>query len=94
MPCLVVIILFGFPRLGLFLFWLLTTYIQTAFQTRIWPFLGFLFLPYTTLAYMWAANATDHQISGGWVFLIVLGVIFDLASTGSAKRRRKHAWPM
>jgi hypothetical protein len=88
MPCLVVIALLGLPRLALFLFWLLTHYTKTAFETRIWPFLGFLLLPYTTLCYMWASNATSHHITGGWVFLIVLGVFADLAAHASAKRRR------
>jgi hypothetical protein len=88
MPCLVVIALLGLPRLALLLFWLLTDYTKTAFETRVWPLLGFLFLPYTTLCYMWAANATNHHVNGGWVFLIVLGVLVDLSAHGSAKRRR------
>jgi hypothetical protein len=87
MPCLVIIALLGLPRLALFLFWLLTNYTKSAFETHIWPFLGFLFLPYTTLCYMWASNATGHQINGGWVFLIVLGVLADLAAHGSPKVR-------
>ena len=88
MPCLVVIILLGFPRLALFLMWLLTDYTRTAFETRVWPLVGFFFLPYTTLCYMWAANATHHRINGGWVFLIVLGVFADFAASRSAKRPR------
>ena len=90
MPCLVVIIVFGFPRVGFFLIWLLTDYMQMAFESRIWPLLGFFFLPYTTLCYMWAANATHHRIDGGWVFLIVLGVFCDLASSGAARRKRRR----
>ena len=89
MPCLVVIVLLGFPRLALFLAWLLADWTRTAFETWVWPLLGFLFLPYTTLCYMWAANATHHRINGGWVFLVALGVFLDLASSGSAKRKRR-----
>ena len=62
-------------------------YTKTAFETHLWPFLGFLFLPYTTLCYMWASNATGHHITGGWVFLIVLGVFADLAAHSSPKVR-------
>ena len=93
MPCLVVIILLGFPRLALLLIWLLTTWMQSAFATVIWPVLGFFFLPYTTLCYVCAANATQHRISGGWVFLVVLGVLCDLGASGSAKRsgRRRRS---
>lgn len=89
MPCLLAVVALAFPRLVLFLIWLLTNWTQSAFETRIWPLLGFFFMPYTTLCYMWAANATHHQINGGWVFVIVLGVFLDLASSGSARRRRR-----
>jgi len=88
MPCLVVIVVLGFPRLALVLIWLLTDYTKTAFRTVLWPLLGFFFAPYTTLCYMWAANATHHHIEGGWVFVVVVGVLFDLAAHGSAKRKR------
>jgi len=90
MPCLFLIVLLGFPRLALLLVWLLTNYMRTAFETHIWPVLGFLFMPYTTLCYMWAANATNHQITGGWVFLVVFGAFLDLVITGSAKRKRRR----
>jgi hypothetical protein len=49
----------------------------------------FLF-PYTTLCYMWAANATGYRIEGAWVFLIVIGVLLDLGSHGSARRKRRR----
>ena len=90
MPCLLVIILLGFPRVALVLIWLLTDWTRTAFATTLWPLLGFLFLPYTTLCYMWASNATRHHINGGWVFLVVLGVFLDMATNGSARQRRRR----
>jgi hypothetical protein len=89
MPCLVVIILLGFPRLALLVIWLLSGWAQSAFATRIWPVLGFFFFPYTTLCYMWAANSTNHHIDGIWIFVVVAGVLLDLAASGSAKRRKR-----
>jgi hypothetical protein len=89
MPCFFVIIFLGFPRLALLLIWLLTTWGRGAFATTIWPALGFVFFPYTTLAYMWAAIETGHHIDGGWVFIVVLGVMIDIGAVGSARRRRR-----
>ena len=90
MPCLIVIFLLGLPRLALLAAFLFTNYAKTAFDTVLWPVLGFFFLPYTTLCYMFASNATNHQINGAWVFLVVLGAFLDLVVTGSAKRRRRR----
>ncbi|HEY8751957.1 MAG TPA: hypothetical protein VIM11_28505 [Tepidisphaeraceae bacterium] len=89
MPCLIVILLLGFPRLALLAIWLLTTWTRQAFETTLWPILGFLFFPYTTLSYMWAAIQTGHHIDGGWVFVVVIGVLLDLGAMGSAKRRKR-----
>ena len=89
MPCLLAILALTFPRLLIVLIWLFSDWIQTAFLSWFWPLLGFFFFPYTTLCYMWAANETNHHIESGWVFLIVLGVLLDLGSTGSARRRRR-----
>ena len=87
MPCLIVIILLGFPRLALLSIFLLTDWFHTAFETRIWPVAGFLLLPYTTLCYMWASIETNQRINGPWVFLVALGVIIDLGAHGSSGRR-------
>jgi hypothetical protein len=89
-PCLLAILALVFPRLVLLLIWLFTDWLATAFHTWFWPLLGFFFFPYTTLCYMWAANATNHHIEGAWVFLVVLGVLADLGSTGGSARRRRH----
>ena len=89
MPCLIVVVLLGFPRLALLGIFLLTNWFQAAFETRVWPVLGFLFLPYTTLCYMWASIETNHTINGPWVFLVALGVIIDLGALGSGGRRRR-----
>jgi hypothetical protein len=90
MPCLLAILALTFPRLLLLLIWLFSDWISSAFHTWIWPLLGLFFFPYTTLCYMWAANATNHRIEGAWVFLVVLGVLADLGATGGSARRRRR----
>lgn len=90
MPCLIIILLLGMPRLALFLIWLMTDWIERAFRTHLWPFLGFLFLPYTTIAYLCASLETGGQISGVWILVIALGLVCDLGLHGSSTRARRY----
>ena len=55
MPCLAGCLALVLPRVTLVLVWLFTNYLQEAYQTWLWPLLGFFLLPLTTLAYAWAA---------------------------------------
>ena len=89
MPCLVVLIALAFPRLALFLIWLFSDYLANAYQTVLWPVLGFFFMPFTTLAF--AAAINEHgSVSGLWLVLVVLGVLADLSTNrGSTKARRR-----
>ncbi len=53
----------------------------------LWPLLGFLFMPYTTLAYMAAMLNNHHELSGAWIVLVVVAVFFDLGGQGHSSRR-------
>jgi Ni,Fe-hydrogenase I cytochrome b subunit len=64
----------------------LTNWFGQAYETTIWPLLGFIFMPFTTLAYMAAAINTNHHISGGWMVLVIVAVFFDLTATGSSAK--------
>lgn len=77
MTFLLIILSILFPRLSLFLIAITTNWFTTAYQTTIWPFLGFIFLPYTTVAYL------TVQLNGGgfwWFPLYVLALLADLTS--------------
>lgn len=52
------------------------------------PVLGFILLPWTTLAYtvMWAAGS--HGVTGFEWFIVVLGFFFDLAAHAESRRMR------
>jgi cytochrome b561 len=92
--CLIVILAMLMPRGVLFLIWLLTGWFGAAYQTWHWPLLGFLFMPYTTLAYMAAMLNNNHSLSGWWLVLVVLAVLTDLGLWGGgSKRRRKKRAP-
>jgi hypothetical protein len=80
MGCLLPIIAVFAPRLVMFFIFLLTSWFQTAYQTVIWPLLGFFFMPYTTLAYMGAMLNNNHKLDGGWLVVVIVAVIFDLGA--------------
>lgn len=90
MPCLIPIFAFFFPRLVLALIFIFTHWIGAAFETVLWPLLGFVFMPYTTLAYLAAMLNNGHQVSGGWLALIVVAAILDLGGQGGSARRRRR----
>ncbi|MBC23013.1 MAG: hypothetical protein CMJ32_03735 [Phycisphaerae bacterium] len=72
-----------FPRLILFLVWLLSDYLPQGIVILV---LGFIFLPLTTLAYAWAYNSGGGSISTMGVIVIVMAVLFDLGCFGSSAR--------
>jgi hypothetical protein len=63
----------------------LVAYTSTAFETRLWPLAGFIFLPYTTCAYAVAMNETGGTQGLGLV-LVVAGVLLDLGTHGGSAR--------
>lgn len=88
MPCFVVVIALFLPRLTMFFIWLLTDWFGRAFDSWIWPLIGFFFMPYTTLAYMGAMLNNNHQVSGIWLVLLIIAVIVDLGGHREATRSR------
>ena len=90
MGCVIVVLALILPRVLMFGAWLLTGWFGDAFESRLWPVLGFLFMPYTTLAYMAAMLRNDHELSGVWLAVVVLAVIFDMGHWTGASRGRKR----
>jgi hypothetical protein len=84
MGCLLPIVAIFVPRLVMFFIFLLTNWFASAYQTVIWPLLGFIFMPYTTLAYMAAILNNNHELSGGWIVLVIVAVFFDLGGQGKS----------
>jgi hypothetical protein len=87
--CLFALVALITPRFILFIMWLFTDYLNTAFSSGWWGILGFLFLPTTTIAYAIAQNEFT-TITGGieaaGIVLIVLGVLIDLGMLGGSGR--------
>jgi hypothetical protein len=93
MCCLALTAGFLGPRIALFLWWVFGDKVDAAFDSWIWPLLGLILLPWTTLAYVLVWS----PIGGveGWEWLIVaLGVAADIAtySARAAKSRYQTAY--
>jgi hypothetical protein len=87
MGCLLAIIGLITPRLVLVVLWLFTNYLSRAYETFLWPTLGFFFLPTTTITYAVAHNDFDG-LRGVGLVLVILGVLIDLGIVGGGARRR------
>ncbi len=86
MPCLLASIAFFFPRLAIVLLVIFGDYIGRAYDSMLWPLLGFFFMPYTTIAYAYAKNANE-SVEGLYLVLVVVAVLFDLGATGSGSKQ-------
>lgn len=92
MPCLMGCLALFFPRLAIILVWLFSDYLGRAYETVLWPLLGFFFLPLTTLAYAWAVN-TNGTVNGIYLVVVVVAVLIDLGLLGGGAEggRRRYA---
>jgi hypothetical protein len=91
MPLVVGCLALMAPRFAIVLVVLFSDYIGRANETIVWPFLGFLFMPLTTLAYAWAINS-GGSVEGFRLVVVVVAVLMDLGLIGgsAAGRRRKR----
>ncbi|MCC7406992.1 MAG: hypothetical protein IT442_02910 [Phycisphaeraceae bacterium] len=91
MPCLMAILALVFPRLTILLVWLSSDYFSRAYQTALWPVLGFFFMPLTMLTYALAKNQAG-AVDGWYLVLVVLAVLIDLGilgGSGTVKYRKR-----
>ena len=80
------------PRVVLAFLWLFSDRLTIAFESGWIGILGFLFLPWTALAYA-AAYAPLIGVSGIGYVVVGLGIVFDISSytSGDRSRRRRYA---
>lgn len=92
MCCLVGLAAFIGPRFALLMVWIFGDRVGDAFSSWVWPLLGLVFLPWTTLAYVLAWQ--PGGISGGWDYLLIaLGIALDIATYSSrSAAKRANAW--
>jgi hypothetical protein len=86
--CLVALVAFISPRFAIFLIWLFTDRMSIAFDSFWWGLLGFIFLPWTTLAWAVAYEPVKGVTGFGW-FIVIFAFLVDIGThIGSAQARR------
>jgi hypothetical protein len=85
-----VLLAFFTPRIVLFVLWLFTDYLSRAFETALWPTVGFFFLPGTTLAYAIAQNELGG-LNGMGLVVLLIGFAVDVGLLGGGARQRRSA---
>lgn len=91
--CVVALFAMASPRLAVFLVWLFTDRMGVAFDRGWMGFVGFLFLPWTTLAWTFCYAPVKGVSGFGWI-IVVFALITDLGTYGGSsqmKRRRATA---
>ena len=88
MPCFVGLLALVFPRLAIIVVVIFSDYIGNAYETWIWPLLGFIFMPLTTLAYAWAMSA-HGSVEGFHLVVVVLAALMDLGVIGGGASNRR-----
>jgi len=92
MCCFALILGFLGPRVALLAWWIFGDKVDLAFDTWLWPLLGLVFLPWTTLAYVLAWGPLNGVSGAGWL-VVALGFAADIAtySSRAAKSRYQSA---
>jgi hypothetical protein len=90
MCCLALTAGFIGPRVALLLWWIFdSNRFDAAFDSWLWPFLGLLFLPWTTLAYvlMWSPVG---GVSGGEWIVVAIGFLADVVTYSSRAAQSRY----
>jgi hypothetical protein len=94
MPCLFALVAGMFPRIGTVIFWLARpTMFSAAFNgSWLWPILGIIFLPFTTLMYviLWSPGV---GLSGWDIVWIVMAVFLDITHASSTAYQHRNQIP-
>jgi len=86
MCCFLTALLFAGPRLAILVWYIIRpVYVNAAFDSFIWGFLGWLLLPWSTLMYI--AIYPGGIIGFDWI-LLGLGVFADIAGYIGGYRER------
>lgn len=92
MGCLLAVFAGMFPRFALIIFWIARPErMDATFTTFLWPLLGIIFLPFTTLIYVLLWSPGTGVTGSDWLW-ISLAVLLDLAHW-SASASQRNAVP-
>jgi hypothetical protein len=77
------------PRLVLILMWIVGDRINAAFSSWIWPLLGIIFVPYTTIMYVLVWSPATGISGWDWIWL-AMGVMLDVMKWGQIANNRRQ----
>jgi hypothetical protein len=77
------------PRLVLILAWIFSPRWSVAFNNWIWPLLGIIFLPYTTIMYLLSYTPGVGITGWDWMW-ILMGVLLDVWKWTAVAQNRKQ----
>lgn len=88
--CLLALLLFFGPRVVLVFAWFLSDW-YAAFDSRLVAILGWVFLPWTSLAWMYTYFTNAGDVSGGYLLLFIASVLADIGvfSGGATNLKRR-----
>jgi hypothetical protein len=82
MCCLALTAGFLGPRIALLVWWIFGDKVDLAFDSWVWPLLGLIFLPWTTLAYVLVWSPVVGVDGAEWI-IVALGFVADVATYSS-----------
>ena len=77
------------PRLVLIIMWIVGPRITNTFDSFIWPLLGLIFVPYTTIMYVLVYSPVTGVVGWDWLW-IGLGVWMDVIKWTRILENRKN----
>jgi len=93
MCCVAALLLLAGPRAGILVWWLVDQVRwNLAFDTFILPFLGFLFLPWTTLMYVLVFQGGVEGFDWVWVGIGLMLDVSSWAGGGYTNRGRTSSY--
>ena len=85
--CCIALTAFGLgPRVAILLWWIFGDRVDAAFSTWVWPLLGLLLLPWTTLFYLFMWSSVGGVHGAEWI-VVALGFVLDLIAYSSRKAK-------
>lgn len=89
--CLLSLLLFLSPRIILVIGGIFGGWYWRAFDSVLLAILGWIFLPWTSLAYIFARlHNPSGEVEGMYLVLVVVAVLVDLGAFGSSAEGRRR----
>lgn len=82
------ILVFSFPRFAILVLYFFTSFFNGVHQTVIVPFLGFLLMPLTLVAYTWLTK-NGQPVDAMYIVVMILAIALDLGLFEGGRRSRR-----